>query len=161
MFTITVPPAPALQAPTPAAQDGNVIADSLAGLRVLCVDNDREILDGMRTLLERWRVTVFTAASADEAMALLAELPHVLLVDYHLHDRLDGLGVIDALRERLGAPLPAALVTGDGSDAVKLAARERGCPVLTKPLKPASLRAFLAAQRHTVASPGGDARASA
>ncbi|GAB3746004.1 hybrid sensor histidine kinase/response regulator [Lysobacter olei] len=161
VFTITVPPAPALQAPKAPAPDGNVIADSLAGLRVLCVDNDREILDGMRTLLERWRVTVFTAASADEAMALLGELPHVLLVDYHLHDRLDGLGVIDALRERLGAPLPAALVTGDGSDAVKLAARERGCPVLTKPLKPASLRAFLAAQRHTVASPGGDARTSA
>ncbi|TWI13349.1 hybrid sensor histidine kinase/response regulator [Aerolutibacter ruishenii] len=147
VFTITVPLAPALQAPKPAPPEGNVIADSLAGLRVLCVDNDREILDGMRTLLERWRVTVLTAASADDAMAMLDERPHVLLVDYHLHDRLDGLGVIDALRERLGARLPAALVTGDGSDAIKLAARERGCPVLTKPLKPASLRAFLAAQR--------------
>ena len=44
-----------------------------------------------------------------------------LLVDYHLHDRLDGLGLIDALRERAGRELPAALLTGDGSDAVKLA----------------------------------------
>jgi len=30
---------------------------------------------------------------------------------------------------------------------VKLTARERGCAVLTKPIKPMSLRALLAAQR--------------
>jgi len=34
----------------------------------------------------------------------------------------------------------------DGSDTVKRAARDLGIPVLTKPIKPASLRAFLAAQ---------------
>ena len=86
-------------------------------------------------------------ATADAALALLAEAPDVALVDYHLHDRLDGLGVVAALRAQGGRPLPAALLTGDGSDALKLAAREHGCAVLTKPVKPASLRAFLAAQR--------------
>ena len=79
-----------------------------------------------------------------------AERPDVALVDYHLHDRLDGLGVIDELRAQCGRNLPAALLTGDGSDALKLAARERDCRVLTKPVKPASLRAFLAAQRQAV-----------
>jgi CheY-like chemotaxis protein len=74
-----------------------------------------------------------------------------MLVDYHLHDRLDGLGLIDLLRERIGRDIPAALLTGDGSDAVKLAARERGCVVLTKPVKPASLRALLASVRQVVA----------
>ncbi|KQZ56858.1 MULTISPECIES: PAS domain-containing hybrid sensor histidine kinase/response regulator [unclassified Lysobacter] len=126
------------------------IADSLAGLRVLCVDNDLEILDGMRTLLMRWQATALVAATVDEALALMDQRPDVALVDFHLHDRLDGLGVVDALRERAGRILPAALLTGDGSDALKLAARERGCRVLTKPIKPASLRAFLAAQRQTV-----------
>ena len=58
--------------------------------------------------------------------------------------------MIDALRAQLGFALPALLLTGDGSDAVKLAARERGCRVLTKPVKPASLRAWLAAQRNAV-----------
>jgi hypothetical protein len=42
--------------------------------------------------------------------------------------------------------LPGALLTGDGSDALKRAARERGYRLLTKPVKPASLRAFLTAQ---------------
>lgn len=150
VFSITVPFGRAMYAaplPEPSVMLGG---DSLAGLRVLCVDNDREILDGMRTLLQRWGVTALTAATADEALALLEQQPDVALVDYHLHDRLDGLGVIDALRVQSGRHLPAALLTGDGSDALKLAAREQGCSVLTKPVKPASLRAFLAAQRQVV-----------
>ena len=147
VFAITVPLGRALPA-TPAADVAvDTSTDSLVGLRVLCIDNDREILDGMRALLGRWGVVALTAATVDDALALLAEHPDVALVDYHLHDRLDGLGVIDALRAQRGRALPAALLTGDGSDALKLAARDRGCAVLTKPVKPASLRAFLAAQR--------------
>lgn len=147
VFSIAVPCG---QTPRAAVAAGNAhaaLGDSLAGLRVLCIDNDREILDGMRALLDRWGANALLAATVDDALALLEQKPDVALVDYHLHDRLDGLAAIDALRERLGAPLPAALLTGDGSDALKLAARERGCRVLTKPIKPASLRAFLAAQR--------------
>jgi signal transduction histidine kinase len=147
VFSITVPFGRAMYiAPLPASNLA-IGGDSLAGLRVLCVDNDREILDGMRSLLQRWGVVALTAANADEALARLAELPDVALVDYHLHDRLDGLGVIDELRANYARALPAALLTGDGSDALKLAAREHDCRVLTKPVKPASLRAFLAAQR--------------
>lgn len=150
VFSVTVPFGRAMYA-APLAEPAVMLGgDSLAGLRVLCVDNDREILDGMRTLLQRWGVTALTAATADEALALLEQQPDVALVDYHLHDRLDGLGVIDALRAQTGRHLPAALLTGDGSDALKLAAREQGCSVLTKPVKPASLRAFLAAQRQAV-----------
>lgn len=146
VFSITVPCG---RTPRTRAVAAPAIADSLAGLRVLCVDNDLEILDGMRTLLLRWQATALVAATVDEALALMDQQPDVALVDFHLHDRLDGLGVVDALRARAGRALPAALLTGDGSDALKLAARERGCRVLTKPIKPASLRAFLAAQRQT------------
>ena len=150
VFTITVPLGHALSATAVADAPIDTTTDSLVGLRVLCIDNDREILDGMRALLGRWGVIALTGATVDDALALLAEQPDVALVDYHLHDRLDGLGVIEALRAQSGRTLPAALLTGDGSDALKLAARERGCAVLTKPVRPASMRAFLAAQRPLV-----------
>ncbi len=141
-FGVTTPAVPAEEARSEAPEH------SLAGLCVLCVDNDREILDGMRALLTRWGGHALLAADVDEALAQLDAMPpDVLLIDYHLHDRLDGLGLIDALRRRAGRELPAALVTGDGSDAVKLGARDRGCVVLTKPVKPASLRALLASVR--------------
>ena len=52
-----------------------------------------------------------------------------------------------ALRAAASRDIPGALLTADGSDALKQAARDRGYRVLTKPAKPASLRAFLAAVR--------------
>jgi Na+/proline symporter/signal transduction histidine kinase len=144
MFSITAPRAHGPVAAVPRPRTG--LPDSLAGLRVLCVDNDSDILAGMAALLGRWEVEVLRAATVDEALAKMAGQPDVLLVDYHLHDRLDGLDTLDALRA--GRPqLPGALLTADGSDALKQAARARGYRVLTKPIKPASLRAFLAAQR--------------
>ena len=145
MFSISVPRAAALPAaPAPAAALPG--AGSLAGLRVLCVDNDQEILDGMRLLLGRWQATAITAGTVDEALARMADsAPQAMLVDYHLHDRLDGLDTLDALREA-GGPIPGALLTADGRDELKRQARQRGYRLLTKPVKPASLRAWLAAQ---------------
>ena len=97
----------------------------------------------MRALLGRWQVQVITAATVDQALEKIAERPQVMLVDYHLHDRMDGLDALVALREAAGY-LPGALLTADGRDELKRMARERGYRVLTKPIKPASLRAFLA-----------------
>lgn len=144
MFSISAPRVQGLAPAPPETRAG--LPDSLAGMRVLCVDNDPDILAGMTVLLGRWDVQVLRAATVDAALASMRERPDVLLVDYHLHDRLDGLDTLDALRA--DAPgLPGALLTADGSDALKQAARARGYRVLTKPIKPASLRAFLAAQR--------------
>jgi CheY-like chemotaxis protein len=115
---------------------------------VLCLDNDREIMEGMRMLLTRWGVDTLTAHTVAEALeAARVAPPDVLLIDYHLHDSMDGLEAIAALRAACGNELPAALVTADGSSELLKAARERNCTVLTKPVKPAALRAYLAAHR--------------
>ncbi|MCD7098625.1 PAS domain-containing hybrid sensor histidine kinase/response regulator [Stenotrophomonas sp. MMGLT7] len=147
MFSIVVPRVAAHPAPVPAtpvrSRAEMSSGESLAGLRVLCVDNDREILDGMRALLGRWQVQVIAATTVDEALRKVHERPDVMLVDYHLHDRLDGLDTLDALRKATPQPIPGALLTADGRDEVKQLARERGYRLLTKPVKPASLRAFL------------------
>ena len=151
MFSIAVPRAAFAsdepREPTPVLRT----PDSLAGLRVLCVDNDQEILDGMRALLGRWQVDVITAATVDEALEKVALSPAVMLVDYHLHDRLDGLETLAALRAASPTPIAGALLTADGRDELKQRARELGYHLLTKPVKPASLRAFLAAHHHAVA----------
>jgi len=88
----------------------------------------------------------------DEALQRIGQAPAVMLVDYHLHDRLDGLETLDALRAASPTPVAGALLTADGRDELKQRARERGYRVLTKPVKPASLRAFLAAH-HSTARP--------
>ena len=146
MFSIVVPRVapPLRQADT--RRDQPVRDQRVAGLRVLCVDNDSDILEGMAALLERWDIEVIGAMTVDDAIQAMRHAPDVLLVDYHLHDRLDGLDALDCLRERKPG-ITGALLTADGSDALKRAARERGYVVLTKPVRPASMRAFLAAHR--------------
>src|SRR5690606_37792069 len=89
VFAIRVPVAdtavPA-KPPRAAAAQGD-----LGGLKVLCLDNDREILDGMEALLGRWGVDVRVAETVDGALAAArADRPDVLVADYHLHDELDG-----------------------------------------------------------------------
>lgn len=145
MFSITVPRSTVAVLPS-AATPAPLHDESLRGLRVLCVDNDDDILAGMRALLRRWGVEPLCAKTIDEAIACMDESPDVLLVDYHLHDRLDGLDTLDTLRG-IAPDVPGALLTADGSDTLKQTARIRGYRVLTKPVKPASMRAFLGAQR--------------
>ena len=107
----------------------------------------------MRALLGRWQVEVITASTVDQALELARERPDVMLVDYHLHDRLDGLDTLDTLDALQAAavdPIAGALLTADGRDELKQLARQRGYRLLTKPVKPASLRAFLSAYHDTM-----------
>lgn len=85
----------------------------LRGLRVLCVDNDHPILDGMEALLGSWEVVVVKAKDAAEALQLAARA-HVdaVLADYHLGG-INGLELLRRLREMQDSPLAAALITAD------------------------------------------------
>ena len=116
---------------------------SLANLAVLCIDNDRNILDGMRALLERWGCRVTTAVDGAEARAqTAAQRPDVILADFHL-DPEDGLDLLGELQRAL-EPAPAGvLITADRGESLRLRAAALGLPLLRKPLKPAALRAVM------------------
>jgi CheY-like chemotaxis protein len=121
----------------------------LDGMVVLCIDNERAILDGIETLLSGWGCRVLKAADLAEAMAALAANrlePDGMLVDYHL-DSGNGIAAISQLRGHLGRPdgreIPAIVITADRSVRVSDEARAEGAHVLNKPIKPASLRALM------------------
>jgi Na+/proline symporter/signal transduction histidine kinase/ActR/RegA family two-component response regulator len=121
----------------------------LDGMVVLCIDNERAIIDGMATLLGRWGCRVLKGADLAEAMTVLDASglePDGLLVDYHL-DGGNGIATIRALRHRLGRSdgrdVPAIVITADRSIHVREEARAEGAHVLNKPIKPASLRALM------------------
>ena len=122
-------------------------AGSLAGMKVLCIDNEPAILEGMRALLSRWGCAPLVAADQDAAEAALAEQPDVVLADFHLEHGVDGLALLSLLTHRNDKPLPGALITADHSEALAAKVKAAGFSLLRKPVKPAALRAFLAAQR--------------
>ncbi|AMJ59108.1 hybrid sensor histidine kinase/response regulator [Bosea sp. PAMC 26642] len=149
-FCVLVPRASPLPAMTTGASPRQAPAGQLAGLRLLVIDNEPAILDGMKLLLEGWGCTVDTAAGLDEALTLRATKcqPDVVIADYHL-DNGNGLSAISALRERSTGSMPAILLTADRSPQVREAAMALEVHLLNKPLKPGALRALLAQWRAT------------
>jgi Na+/proline symporter/signal transduction histidine kinase len=117
----------------------------LDGTVVLCIDNERAILDGMDTLLGGWGCRTLKAADLAEALAAIDASglePDGLLVDYHL-DGGNGVAAIGELRRRLGRHVPAIVITADRSLHVREESRAEAAHLLNKPLKPASLRALI------------------
>jgi Na+/proline symporter/signal transduction histidine kinase/ActR/RegA family two-component response regulator len=117
---------------------------------ILCIDNEREILDGMHGLLSKWGASPVIAETQEEALELMQRLrddenqqPAILLVDYHLGDDVTGVEVIEALRRSAGTELPAAILTADYTSEVASIVRDAGHGLLHKPIKPAALRALI------------------
>ena len=136
------PPAITVAAPVVAAAEGR-----LSGLRVLCVDDDADIRDAVQSLLSKWGVAIHCVGTAGEALALAgADPPDRLIVDFHLHDALDGVTLAEQLRACWG-PLPTLLLTAEGGDALRDRALRAGLTLSHKPVRPAALRAWLAAAR--------------
>ncbi|HEY5758815.1 MAG TPA: PAS domain-containing hybrid sensor histidine kinase/response regulator [Steroidobacter sp.] len=119
----------------------------LRGLRVLCVEDDPNILDAMRELLTRWGIEVLCVATAAQARDILKAQPmDLVLADYHLGGEPMGLDVLDELVPRESARMrTGALITADGTAALAQRASALGFQVLRKPLRPAALRALIVA----------------
>ncbi len=143
VFRVSVPLAttPAAAVVTPAEQAGQ----PLAGMQVLCIDNEDSILIGMNSLLSRWGCQVWTARNREECDALLNKgmRPHLALVDYHLDDGETGTELMAWLRTRLGEPVPGVVISADGRSETVGQVHAAGLDYLAKPVKPAALRALL------------------
>jgi signal transduction histidine kinase len=153
-FSLFLPAARSIRAAPEAPQPTETSFGTL-GLKVLCVDNERAILEAMEGLLSHWGCDVRTALSLkqiDRERLLEGWYPDLVLMDYHL-DQTSGLDAIEWLRHNLGGHLPAALVTADRSPAVRTLAEERGIAVVTKPVKPAALRAAISGLANQSRSP--------
>jgi PAS domain S-box-containing protein len=132
----------------PASASPTRAPGGFGGLRVLCIDDDREILDGMHLLLTRWGCKVETAGARDEALARIGFAPNIIIADYHLGGGDDGLSVSRAVLGVMGRDVPVLVLTADRSDSLSARIQSLGYSQLLKPVKPAALRALM---RHLVA----------
>ncbi|MFD1328351.1 NahK/ErcS family hybrid sensor histidine kinase/response regulator [Mycoplana ramosa] len=129
----------------PATKESPPAGEQLRGLRVLCIDNEPKILDGMQLLLSGWGCDVVTADSLDAIDALLAghsAPPSAIIADYHLGDG-TGIAAIARVREAHGSDIPGLLVTADRSAEVRALAESNDITLQNKPVRPASMRAWL------------------
>ncbi|WP_136253632.1 hybrid sensor histidine kinase/response regulator [Onishia niordana] len=160
VFSVSVPTVAAQQeSPQEAEVTPRRAGNKLAGTRVVCIDNESLILEGMKAMLTGWGCEVFTATSIGGAKSILRHLesdPDAILADYHLDNEVTGLMALDALAERSEGPVPGIVITADRTEEVAEEVKRAGYQLLLKPVRPAALRALLtrtlqanrASQRH-------------
>ena len=135
-------------APRSPSEDDRAIGrstESLRGLVVVVVDDDAEVQEATRTLLEGWACRPVVCASSAEALSELERQglkPEAVLADYRLAGAENGLEAIGRLYQRYG-DVPAAIVTGE-INAVDLKVPDSmPVVVMQKPLRASDVRNWL------------------
>ncbi|EMX3896321.1 PAS-domain containing protein [Acinetobacter baumannii] len=137
-FMIEVPIVEPPKVATPAVQ---AVPLKTKAYRILCLDNDETILEGMSSLLGRWGYQVFKATEPEQALEIIQkENIQVWLIDQHLNHNQLGVDFITQNRQE---DVPVALITADSHPELPQQLKELNIVLLKKPLKPASLRAWL------------------
>jgi DNA-binding response OmpR family regulator len=118
--------------------------------RILVVDDEANIRDGLRAVLERQGHEVRTADSADSALRELAVFSaEVIILDIRMPG-MTGIDLLPRLREHR-PPTAVILLTGHGSLQSAMAAiRENAFDYLLKPASPVAIQAALARALHSV-----------
>ncbi|MCC6947400.1 MAG: GAF domain-containing protein [Bradyrhizobiaceae bacterium] len=120
-----------------------LIANRAQNKLIVVMDDDTLVRDGMRGILRSWGCRVVAAASDTEALAQLSEQesrPDLIISDYRLAGGHTGITAIANLRNKLGAQIPAFIVTGDTSPERLREVDSAGYQLLQKPLSPMTLR---------------------
>lgn len=131
---------------TPSQLAAPVVRDSqLEGIRVLCIDNEEEILIAMASLLGRWGCEVRCAQSLEQAEEIIGAgfLPRLVLSDYHLDDGKTGLQALHMIRLAHGNDIGGIIISADRKSELQTQIREHGFGYVSKPVKPLKLRALM------------------
>jgi signal transduction histidine kinase/CheY-like chemotaxis protein len=131
----------------------SVPAMDWTGLRVMVIDDEAPVRQGMQSLLAAWGCHCTSFESAQEALEDLARwpdarLPQVLLSDYRLRHDLTGAQAIADVRTALRlrgvkAKLPAIIVTGDTAPERIREAQRTDALLLHKPVSAQALQQAL------------------
>jgi signal transduction histidine kinase len=119
--------------------------ESLRGLVVVVIEDDAEVREAMRALLEGWQCRAIICAGAAQALAELERhglQPDAVLADYRLAGSENGLQAIARIYERYGE-MPAAIVTGEINAGDLEIPDSMPAIVMQKPLRASDLRDWL------------------
>jgi len=132
-------------APAPAEHTARKPRPQAQKTHVLLVEDDGSVRDATRMLLrvEGFRVSAVSSLTEAQQAARQDSEVDLLVTDYHLGGSETGTQVVALLREQLGKPLKAVLITGDTSSAMRELAVDERVRVASKPIKADELLAMM------------------
>ncbi len=149
LFAIEVPKGTRVQESEEKKSGASTYTEAFHGCTVLVVDDDVNILDGMKTVLGDWGCDVVVARAAAEALdaaRTLGERLDVVVCDFHLSINETGIGLLKGINNELGRDVPAIFISGDTQPERRHEIEAAGYFLLTKPIEPVSLRPLLRRQ---------------
>ena len=109
---------------------------------VLVIEDDPEVCDLLKLLLEEEGYRTMTAPDGDAALDLVAHegfRPDLIVADYNLPGGMNGLDAAGTVRKRLHRQIPVIILTGDISTSALHKIASGDCVQLNKPVKSAEL----------------------
>lgn len=128
------------------SQSRFALTNHLAGKTIIVIEDEAEVREGTRVLLEGWGCSVIAAEELTGALAQLEETgdyPDIVIADYRLREGVTGAEVIERLQAIYGASLPGLIITGDTAPERLQEAQASGYQLMHKPVQPAKLRTLL------------------
>jgi signal transduction histidine kinase/CheY-like chemotaxis protein len=142
-FTIHLPAAAdEATRPPPAARAAEPHGTERLDHFIVVVDDDPGVLEATGLLLREWGCAVLLARGAGDACRQLGEhdrSPDLVVTDYELVDEA-GPDVVAAIRDAVGAPVPAIVVTGRITTEAAQRIADAGLAWHAKPLSAEKLR---------------------
>jgi signal transduction histidine kinase/HAMP domain-containing protein len=143
VFSITVPRgdlSKVLRSNAPSPADER----RLAGRKVWCIDDDRDVREATRSLLERWGCQVTLCESGADCLRRARHIgaPDLLIVDYRLGD-CSGPDLLPELESIWNRVVPAVIVSGEHAAVLQETMRNLPWLILAKPVRPEDLRTVM------------------
>ena len=140
-FSLSVPFSETVSQTQAAEQQSSIFTvttDSLKNAKILCLDNDEDVLNAMQTLMLSWGCSVTCELTYKKAKQALSNNDFdIVLADYRLdYDEtgIDFLSLIDC---------HGVLITAEQDKTLQSKAEDMGFQFLAKPIEPAALKALL------------------
>lgn len=118
----------------------------LSALDVLLIEDDKVVAEATALLLKSWKCNVHCARTTDEALDSVENgglVPDIVLADYRLPGRLDGVEAIQRIQLALRMPVPGIIITGESDITAIREIEKMGYIILRKPVRPAKLRRLI------------------
>ena len=149
VFSLEVPLGRAPRADAAALPPKPVLGLTLEHRLLVVVEDEPSVRSGLEVLLKSWGASVLSFESAQAAQAWSDSAdrggrPDLLIVDFRLENGRTGVEVIEHLRGRFGADVPAMVVTGSLMSGHEKEAHDHDFHLLLKPVVPNKLRAMIA-----------------
>lgn len=156
-FWVRVPMASAIEAKTAAIFDCEpdiIAAERIRGLEVLVVDDELQVLNSERLLVQLLGASTTGASGLQEVLAekeKYGRKPDLILTDFHLKDGEKGSHVIEETRRLWADEIPAIIITNDKSTACVAAIQ--AIPRVALMRKPLQKEAFVISVNRLLSCP--------